>query len=100
MRTTDTVCPICKEVGDHLQLDTREGDTFFMYACPHCGGIHDLEAELRFWFAWETEVSPSGETINVVRPVQEGVTYYVSNLFHTEEEALAAIAAWEAGLTS
>ena len=46
MRTTDTVCPICGDVGDHIQLETREGDDAFIYRCHYCGGIHDGETEV------------------------------------------------------
>jgi predicted RNA-binding Zn-ribbon protein involved in translation (DUF1610 family) len=47
-RTTDTVCPICGEIGDHRQIPTREEDNFFAYSCPHCGGVHDLDKEVHF----------------------------------------------------
>ena len=46
MRTTGTRCPLCGEVGDHAQLETRPEDDFFTYCCPHCGGHHDLNEEV------------------------------------------------------
>lgn len=46
-------------------------------------------------FVWGTEVTEEGETINVVHPPVPGETYYIENVFSTEEEAWAAIAAYE-----
>ena len=50
MRTTDTTCPRCGEVGDHLQVvlsyPEDEEHEFFGYVCPHCGATHDMEVVL------------------------------------------------------
>ena len=46
-------------------------------------------------YAWETEVTDEGLTINVVKPVVADESYYTSNLFRTKEEAQAAIDIWE-----
>jgi len=47
MRTTDTTCPACGEVGDHNQVvlcypDDSEHE-YFGYVCPHCGATHDMD---------------------------------------------------------
>lgn len=47
------------------------------------------------YFAWSTEVTPDGKSIDVVSPVIQGETYYVDCLFPTEAAAWDAIAEYD-----